>query len=346
LEKILIAYSPQGKQTAGGIQTALKGKGYKSTLGATRQELAKSQPAFVIAVIAEDSNTDAQLIELMDECGARNINVVPYLTADLGKSLTANFYLDEHVWIDAVGQSPKNATDDLIDCIKNNAAILGAKSEKKSDTTRKAAAKTANAADKSGAAKGNAKAAQPSDREKLFKNLFYICLAVIAVMLFVLISGGAKQTNREAQNQKANQGVANGGNPNVTIQLDQNLRKSESALVGRWVMSDYNDNQFRANKQDSLNVQQMVNQIIGKGQLLFKADKSFQRIGFSENPETGQWEYDPQSKYLKLQPTGVNQYDVVQVQEVSATTLVIVVQENVDSNRILTKMTFTRIGNQ
>ncbi|MCQ2251005.1 MAG: hypothetical protein MJZ66_07835 [Bacteroidales bacterium] len=343
MEKILIAYSPDGKQIAGNIQTQIKAKGYKSTLGALGSEIRKSQPLFVVAVITADSNSDEALISLLDECEKLCITVVPFVSASLGKSLMANFYLDEHVWIDNVDRPVNDSIGDLIDCLKLNSDVLARKAEKKSDTTRKAAANPAKSQPQQTKTSGKNAAASSAKNDSLYKNLFYICLAVIGVMLFVLIKGGISQTNREAANQQANIG----GNPsNVKIQLDQNLRKSESALVGRWAMSDYVDNQFHANGEDSLMQKQMVAQLLDRAQLLFKADKTFQRFGFSSNPESGSWEYDPQSKYLKLQPADKNQYDVVQIQDVTPTTLVIVVQENVESNRILTKMTFTKIANQ
>ncbi len=342
MEKILIAYPADGRQTAASIQAQIKSKGYKSTLGAVKSDLEKSQPLFVIAVITAQANSDEALISLLDECGRRNINVVLFVTEGLGKSLTSNFYMDEHVWIDSVGRSISDSMGDLVDCLKLNSDILSAKAEKKSEATKRAGqagAKPQQAKNSSAKSGGS----EPSSKEKLFKNIIYICLAVIAVLLFVLMKGGMKQTNREAANQQANVSGANGGNPNITIQLDQNLRKSESALVGSWVMTDYSDNQFKATREDSLMQQQLVNQILNKAQLVFKADKTFQRLGFSVQTETGSWEYDPQSRYLKLQPTGVNQYDVVQVQDVSSSTLVIVVQENVEQGKVLTKMTFTKI---
>ena len=68
------------------------------------------------------------------------------------------------------------------------------------------------------------------------------------------------------------------------------------------------------------------------------------RTGYTDTPEQGSWEYDPQSKYLKLKPANVNQYDIVQIQEITPTQLIIVVTEKVDNNSIITKLIFTKVN--
>ena len=339
MEKILITYSREGKDTAGKIQDAIKKAGFRSTLGAVWLDEDNATPEVVVSVITSDSSNDPELADIMRQCSAKNINVVPFVTYEMPKNILTDFFLDEHVWIDGASQPMNAALGDLSDLLKRNFKELSQpSSKKKSDFGKKAAAVSTTTQSKT-----NKKNEQPTGNELKFKNLFYISCAVIVVMLFILIGGGIKQENREASNQQANYQNAL-GNSNIKIELSNDLKKSETALVGHWRMTDYTDNQYRATRQDSLNIQQMIDALINKAQLIFNADKTFSRFGFAENPEQGTWEYDPQSKYLKIKPNDVNQYDVVQIQEVTPTQLILVVTEKVDNNSIITKLIFTKVN--
>lgn len=345
MENILISSSPAGNANAAKIQAALSKKGY-SVILAERQNYRNTDFKLAVMVIAADSETDASQIAVLDYCAQKEINVLPFVSEKMPETLSAHFFLDEHVWIDNIGRSIDASIGDLTDCLSLNFGVLSQKATKKKNAQQSQLSKKSNVADPVAAKAGkNKKQQQAVNSGNLFKNLFYMSLAVIAVLLVILLSGGASQQNREANNQQANISNSKGAS-NITIQLDNNLRNSEKALVGRWTMVDYSDNQYRATREDSLNLQEMVNALLNRAQLVFDANKNFQRIGFAPEPETGRWEYSPDSKYLKLQPTGVNQYDVVQIQEVNNDKMVLVVQENVESNKILTKMTFKKIANQ
>lgn len=337
MENILITFAPEGRATASKLKTVLKNLGYPSTLGA--DSLKKGDlPKFIIAVITSDSESDKLMCKIMSEAGANDINVVLFVSAALPENLTSRFFLDEHVWIDNITRKFEDSAADLGDLLKLNFAELSKKAEKKSDKTA-AVYKNNSKKDHSNNTNTN-----PS----LYRNLFYASLAVVAVLLFILVNGSFTNGNREANNQRANYQNGSTSNNNngkeLEIKLSTDLRKSESSIVGHWKMVDYSDNQFRATHEDSLSLQNLIDALLQRAQLVFNADKTFSRLGYSDNVETGNWEYDPQSKYLKLQPTGVNQYDVVQIQDVSETTLVIVVSEKHDNNQIITKMTFQKIN--
>lgn len=336
MENILITFAPEGRNTASKLKTVLKNLGYPSTLGV--DSLKKDDlPKFIIAVLTPDSESDKSMCKIMSDAGAYNINVVLFVSAELPDNMTSRFFLDEHVWIDNIKRKFEDSAADLGDLLKLNFAELSKKAEKKSDKT--AAIYKSNKKKES----NNNNNTNPS----LYRNLFYASLAVIAVMLFILINGSFTNGNREANNQRANYQNGSSGNnkgQELEIKLSSDLKKSESSIVGHWKMVDYSDNQFRATHEDSLNLQNLIDALLQRAQLVFNSDKTFSRLGYSDNVETGNWEYDPQSKYLKLQPTGVNQYDVVQIQDVSETTLVIVVSEKHENNQIITKMTFQKIN--
>lgn len=341
MEKILITYSGSGKDVATKVQETIKKAGFKSTVGASLPDDDNALPEVVIAIITNDACNDTDMADLLQQCEQKNINVVPFVTEALPRNILSDFFLDEHVWIDGALQPQNTALADLADLLKRNfKELTKPATKKKADFGKRPAAASPTPSSKNSAKTDNA---QLSGKGKLYQNLFYVSIAVILVMLFILINGGVKQENREASIQQANYQNAL-GKSDIKIELSQDLKKSETALVGHWRMSDYFDNQFRATHADSVNLQQLVDALINRAQLQFNADKTFSRMGFAEQTETGTWEYDPQSKYLKLKPTGVNQYDVVQIQEVNATQLILVVTETVEKKQVITKMIFTKIN--
>ncbi len=336
MEKILIQYPKSALSLAQDIQSHIRKAGFASTLGCTRIGGDKNPPSVIIAVINSDAIADPQMVSVLDEASQKRINVVPYVCSKLQPSITANFFLDEHVWIDAVDQQQRAALDDLADCLKNNLAILSRKASKKTDAPNP---KPANGGK-------NDKSKTPAgDNGGIYKKLFFVALSVVVLLSLMLVAGGGNMTNREASNQMANLSNSK-NNGNVQVQLSQSLRRSEEQLVGTWVASGYTDNRFRANRQDSLEHQQLVDYLLsGNAKMIINSNKTFSRLGFSGdgNPETGEWEYDSQSKYLKLKPTGVNQYDVVQIQDITDDKMVFVVQEKYENANIITKITFTKI---
>ena len=332
LERILITYSHDGKDAANKIYETLRKAGFKSTLGAIWIDENGETPEAVIAVITNDSINDPEMADILRQCEQRCITVVPFVAENLPQNLLTNFFLDEHVWIDGASQPFNTALSDISDLFKRNYKELSKPATKKKDEYGKK--KTAQT--KPSSPKADNKAQQPSEKEKLYRNLFF-------VILFILVNGGTKQENREALNQQANYQNSL-GNSNIKIELSQDLKKSESALVGHWQMTDYSDNQFRATHEDSLRLQEMITSLISRVSLTFNADKTFSRTGYTDTPEQGSWEYDPQSKYLKLKPANVNQYDIVQIQEITPTQLIIVVTEKVDNNSIITKLIFTKVN--
>lgn len=335
MEKILITYSPQGKDIASKIQLNLKKEGYSCTLGAPRVDVDKKLPDLVIAVFASDSESDSNMIKVLGGCSERNISVVPFVSCDMAKTVSQNYFLDEHVWIDNNSGNFEESVSNLVDLLKNNYSELSKRTPKKVQENKQ----SNNKKTKETASNNSS---DLDNKVKLYKNLLYLFGAIIIVLVFILINGGLNQTNREADNYRANSAAGNGVNNIAKIQLSDDLKGSEKVLVGTWKMSNYSDNRYRATRQDSLELQALVNALISRAQLVFNPDKTFRRIGFSDTDETGVWEYDPSAKYLKLQPTNVNQYDVVQIQELNDNRLIIVVQEKVDGKDVFTQISFTK----
>ena len=343
MEKILISCSPLGKEISRKLFIAVKRKGFSVSEGLLEKVKNDNLPDMVVVVLTKDSEDNNPLRLTIHTCTEKGITVVPFVAFDMeNKTLSQDYFLDEHHWIDGFNSSIDEGCESLLDMLQLNYGYLSKRETKKTELLKQ----QSNIKNKNQSQKVSKSADVDLKKIQLLKNILCVCAAVIVVLLFILVNGGLKQTNREADNYRANSALSNSSSSanaqDVKIQLSSQLKNSEQNFVGRWKMTDYSDNQFRRTRQDSLDLQQLVNTLISRAELVFNADKTFSRIGFSNSVETGVWEYDPQARYLKLQPTGGNQYDVVQIQEIDQSKLIIVVQEKLDSGEVFTKLTFQK----
>ncbi|NJO89156.1 MAG: hypothetical protein HC831_09505 [Chloroflexia bacterium] len=75
-------------------------------------------------------------------------------------------------------------------------------------------------------------------------------------------------------------------------------------LVGQWRLSDYQDNVKRS-QQDSIQfVTQTIPAIKRNALLIFNDDNTFERRGFSPEPQIGKWRLNDEGTILYLEPHG------------------------------------------
>lgn len=327
MEKILILYAPDGKSTAEKLAQILKQKKFGVTTGAS--SLSDDLPELVIAVFTPKADTNPQFINVLDTCQEKDVTVVPFVTANMENTATQRYFLNDHVWIDNIETVFSSASEDLLDLLSKNYSDLAdrkrLKQERESKKQRRASqvSKSANAKKSSG----------DGSKETFYKNICYM-LGALVVILLAIIMFRPNASDPGAQNKSLS-----------SVNINSNIRTSEDPLIGLWRMESYVDNQFRARKQDSIDHQRAVEQLVSVASLQFTSDRHFVRSGFSETPERGYWEYDPSTHYLKLQPEGDTQFDQVQLQELNDRTMVIVVSEKVENLDIITKMTFKKVSN-
>jgi len=323
LEKILIQYAPDGKSVAEKLRQILMQHNFAVSSGANSLD-DNDLPEVVIAVFSAKADTTPAFINILDTCQEKDVTVVPFVMSNMDKTATQRYFLNDHVWIDNTETVFSSAAEDLVDLLTKNYADLAdrkrAKKERESKKQRRAASSSKTVA-KSG-----------SEKETMYKNICYMLGAVVLILLGILMfqpRGDDKSSTNKSLNQ---------------VDRNVDIRSFENPLVGSWQMSSYVDNQFRATRQDSIEHQQLVDALVSSAKLVFTSDRRFTRSGFSETPEKGYWEYDPSSHYLKLQPEDSESFDQVQLQELSDTRMIIVVNEKVDNLDIITKMIFTKVS--
>lgn len=328
MEKILIQFAPDGKNIAEKLAMVLKMHNFAVTTGVN--SLSENElPEVVIAVFSPKADTNSAFINVLDVCQEKDVTVVPFVTSNMDSTATQRYFLNDHVWIDNSETVFSSASEDLIDLLTKNYGDLADRKRLKKEKEQKKQRRTANVA------KSTTKKAATGDgsKETLYKNICYMLGAVVVILLAVIMFR-PNASDPGAQNKSLN-----------TVDLNSNIRTSENPLIGTWRMESYVDNQFRANKQDSINHQESVEALVRVAQLVFTADRKFVRTGFTPNPERGYWEYDPSSHYLKMQPEGDTKFDQVQLQELNDQRMIIVVSEKVDNLDIITKLTFRKVSN-
>jgi hypothetical protein len=118
-----------------------------------------------------------------------------------------------------------------------------------------------------------------------------------------------------------------------------NVDENTDLLVGQWMISDYQDN-LPGHNQDSLIM--IRNFLKASGKLVFNEDHSFERRGFSKEPQVGKWELNSDKTILYLEPISSKQKDIVNIEKLTKNELVIYVEEKLGNNKVTTKIFFTK----
>jgi hypothetical protein len=118
--------------------------------------------------------------------------------------------------------------------------------------------------------------------------------------------------------------------------------KHDNPLIGNWKITDYKDNMVRT-KQDSILLVQSLQNLMTNGGLVINADQTFERRGYTAQPQTGKWELSPDTSVLYLQPKGMAQKEFVNIEKLTENELVIFVHEQTDSlNKVTTRIFYTK----
>lgn len=329
MKDILIFGLNESKSVAQKLFDVLSKAGYDCTLDKSELSDNSDLPALAVAIFSKNLDKDALFVKFSDICDLKGIPLIPFVTVAFEKTASAEYFFNSHYWIDSVENNLNDACLDLTDFLDKNFKTLKANGDEKRDARK---------AIKPVSKKVSAKLSKKNNvsHPDIWRAAALILSVVCLILLIVVVnqSGGSS----------GNASVAAGDYSNsAPVFLSKNLTSSENSLVGLWILSDYQDNQFKPGRQDSLTQQQLVNSLIGKASLNFNSDKSFVRSGFQPEPEKGTWEYDPSNKYLKLKPEGVNSVDAVQIQDINDKIVTIVVSEKMPSGaEIITKLTFTK----
>ncbi len=121
------------------------------------------------------------------------------------------------------------------------------------------------------------------------------------------------------------------------------VSENDYLLTGEWHLSNYTDNLIRS-PQDSLQfITSVIPNLKKTARLIFSDDNSFERRGFTPEPQIGEWRLNEDASILYLDPLGVDKTQELTIQGLSETGFTIVVNEVMaDSSVALTKLTFSK----
>lgn len=289
MRDIFIAYPSEDKKTAKTLTQKLEQAGYsckifprdlsdRAKYDEELEQTLENCSMFVI-LYSDFAEKSQQLSKQMTLAWDYGLKIVPFRTGKIGKSLSADFLLHQYEWVDAYGDGFNTAYEILLEIIqevnegKTPEEQIGRKVKSKPEN-RKTAAKSS-------------------------PNLYYIIGAAVVLLFVVLYAGGVFDSeNSELPNQAQNASVnVQPGQVDLTDRGDINsLTPEEQMLVGEWVVSDYSDNQNLPAAEKQAN----HDAIVGNGRLVFNADKRFFRIGFTQQVQTAEWEFDLQRKVINI----------------------------------------------
>lgn len=115
-------------------------------------------------------------------------------------------------------------------------------------------------------------------------------------------------------------------------------------LVGQWRLTDYQDNLKRAPQDSILFVTQTIPTIKRNALLIFNDDNTFERRGFTPEPQIGTWKLNNEGTILYLEPRGAKaQTDQLNIEGLTGNSFTIVVDEIMpDSTLAHTRLTFSK----
>jgi hypothetical protein len=112
---ISILFDKEDKKTAISISKALQSKGYKTTLRPYQPETTQQEEDvnYIILIFSQKSNLSEFLIKQFDVAFENGKTVIPFIISDVEYSISMQFFLNSHDWINAFDVSFKEATNDL-----------------------------------------------------------------------------------------------------------------------------------------------------------------------------------------------------------------------------------------
>lgn len=125
---------------------------------------------------------------------------------------------------------------------------------------------------------------------------------------------------------------------------DNFMGNNDSVLVGEWNITDYRDNLRRTGQDSVLFYTQTVPSLKRNALLIFNDDNTFERRGFSPEPQIGTWELSNDEKTLRLTPHGsTSNADKLNIDQLTENSFTILVTETMqDSSKVNTRLTFSR----
>jgi len=118
---------------------------------------------------------------------------------------------------------------------------------------------------------------------------------------------------------------------------------NDKLLIGEWRMTEYADNLKRTPLDSAQFVSTVIPTMKKSALLIFNNDHTFERRGFTPEPQIGKWELNDDATILFLEPRGLNRKDQLTLQDLNTNSFTIVVNEVMENGaKSTTRLTFSK----
>ncbi|MEA2041410.1 MAG: toll/interleukin-1 receptor domain-containing protein [Bacteroidota bacterium] len=280
MKSIFIAYPSQDKSLAKKLSSKLEGKGYSCKILPRDHTDSAGNDVELEDIIADCSiflmlysdfaQQSDKLAEQLHWAYDYGLKIIPFKTAKLTNSLSSGFLLHKYEWLDAFGDGFDSAYEVLLEIIqevndgKSPERMIKQKISKKESV------------------------APPNQKKYILIGIFILAVALIVYAISENFSNNKTNTESSTNTGQFTDPAGN-SRTDFTDNADiTTVKKGSRWLVGEWVVSDYFDDQ----KVSAGDKQMIKDAIVGKGKLIFNADKQFFRMGFAPQVQQADWSFD------------------------------------------------------
>jgi hypothetical protein len=319
MKNIFVSHSKEDKAIAKKLVGKLEATGLSCYVYSrdknqgTDDELISKCSIFVLVLSKSSLTSDEQIKQLKSSFDSQ-CKIIPFKVGQFENTLTVQYFLHSLEWVDAYGDGFDEAYDILTEIIQENSPLsnIPVKKSKKTDTSSR---KDSN----------------------IKKYLTYGIIAVIAIIaLYVIFSGpGDKKTS-----DKNNTNLTKNDTPPEFV--GKSLSENEKKIVGTWKLMDYEDSRILSN----LEKQTLINDVTNLKQnvrLVFNSDRSFERKGFTPQPQQGYWEFDDIKNKILLTPTGTERKEEVNIMGLTEKSMIFIVTETIQTQDVKNEIVTTKL---
>lgn len=323
MKEIFISYVKEDKTFARKLVSKLESGGYScwisprdikdNTKKPEETKKAVENCEIFLLVLSKFSENSNELTRQINIAADEAIDIIPVKIGEISKSLTNEYFLHTLEWVDVYGDGFEDAYDILLEIVEEIS--------EDSDTRIPV---------------GEKKRKDEKSEVKLKKNqIIGIVVAVVIVISGIYIFN-QRNNDKDSENTDNNTEIIQNNTANV------NLSESDKKLVGSWRIINYQDSR---NIPDS-EKQNILNNLKQNGLLIFNNNKTFQRIGFRKDRETGKWQFNETEKKILLKSN--NKTGAMNLSSFTGTQMTMVVVEQVQDavtkklTTVTTKITFQK----
>ncbi len=320
MKDIFICHAKDDKKSARALATKLENEKQISCIVSATEHPEKEPDMDVkvfVLILSEAARHSTDVMRLVNIALDKEIPIIPFKTAPVREDLGTSFMLHQLEWVDAHSDGFDTAVDLLVEIYSEHtngeAPVKKVAKQKKSES-------------------------QPMSKQTKY-TLIAVGIALMVVMLWYFTSDKTKDENTTAQNNVAQTTT------NTTQTITPYIAPEGSEpIIGTWKVIDYQDSR-RMTPEEEAATQVNIEALKTNALVIFRADGTFARTGFTKQPQTGRWQFDKEKLLISLTPDGSSRPEQVNIMKAPDSTFTIIVNEKATTpsgglEDVTTKITF------